>query len=124
MGDIQFTPLTPPPAPLARDPAWLRAVLEWLNTWLGPLGRWLASFALPSLVSILATYGVLRWSQRRALEGGCDSGVEQPTLSAGGWTALVGLALTATALLIVSAFDIQLGAPTCVMLRPRRRRTT
>jgi hypothetical protein len=42
MGDIQFTPLTPPPAPVARDPAWLRAVLEWLNTWLGPLGRWLA----------------------------------------------------------------------------------
>jgi len=80
-----------------------------------PLGRWLASFALPSLLSILATYGVLRWSQRAALAEECDCDVEQPRLSAGGWAALVGLVLTATALLIVSALDLQLGAPTCVM---------
>jgi arsenical pump membrane protein len=80
-----------------------------------PLGRWLASFALPSLLSILATYGVLRWTQRAALVGDCDGDVDQPTLSAGGWTALVGLLLTAIVLMIVSALDIQLGAPTCVM---------
>jgi arsenical pump membrane protein len=80
-----------------------------------PLGRWLGNFALPSLLSILATYGVLRWSQRAALAGACESGVDQPNLSSGGWTALIGLLLTATVLLIVSALDIQLGAPTCVM---------
>ncbi len=80
-----------------------------------PLGRWMASFALPSLLSVVATYGVLRWSQRAALAGECDCDVEQPPLSAGGWTALVGLVLTATVLLTVSALDIQLGAPTCVM---------
>jgi arsenical pump membrane protein len=80
-----------------------------------PLGPWLASFALPSLVSILATYGVLRWSQRRALADRCDSEAKPPALSAGGWTALVGLLLTALVLLIVSAMDVKLGAPTCVL---------
>ncbi len=80
-----------------------------------PLGPWLASFALPSLVSILATYGVLRWSQRAALAADCEGDVDQPALSAGGWTALAGLVLTATALLIVSARGIPLGAPTCAM---------
>jgi arsenical pump membrane protein len=80
-----------------------------------PLGRWLASFALPAVLSILATYGVLRWSQRSALAEESDGDVAQPKLSAGGWTALVGLSLTAAILLIVSAFGVQLGAPTCVM---------
>jgi len=80
-----------------------------------PLGRWLASFALPSLLAILATYGVLRWSQRRALTEECDGDVDPPKLSGGGWAALIGLVLTAAVLLIVSALNIQLGAPTCVM---------
>ncbi len=80
-----------------------------------PLGRWLASFALPSLMSIGATYAVLRWSQRRALAGECDAAVEEPRLSPGAWIALIGVALTAVALLAVSALDMPLGAPTCVM---------
>jgi arsenical pump membrane protein len=80
-----------------------------------PLGRWLASFALPSLLSVLATYGALRWSQRRALADACDSDVDQSKMSSGGWTALVGLVLTALVLLVVSALDVQLGAPTCIM---------
>jgi arsenical pump membrane protein len=29
-----------------------------------PLLQWLARFGLPSLVSIAATYAILRWSQR------------------------------------------------------------
>jgi arsenical pump membrane protein len=80
-----------------------------------PLRTWLASFALPSLLSILATYGVLRWSQRAALTEACDCDVEQRQLSQGGWAALIGLVLTATVLLIVSALDIPLGAPTCIL---------
>jgi arsenical pump membrane protein len=79
------------------------------------LGPWLASFALPSLLAILATYGVLRWSQRASLTGECAGDVDQPKLSAGAWTALIGLILTALALLIVSAVGLQLGAPTLVM---------
>jgi arsenical pump membrane protein len=80
-----------------------------------PLGPWLRSFTLPSLLSIIATYGVLRWSQRAALAGACEGDAGHPKLSAGAWTALIGLMLTALALLIVSALGLQLGAPTCVM---------
>jgi arsenical pump membrane protein len=80
-----------------------------------PLSQWLASFALPSVLSILATYGLLRWSQRRALAQACECDVEQPLLSVGGWTALVGLGLTALALLSVSALNMPLGGPTCAM---------
>ena len=80
-----------------------------------PLAHWLARFALPSIMSIAATYIVLRWSQRAALAETCGCDVEQPVLSAGGWTALSGIGFTAVALLIVSALDIQLGAPTCVL---------
>ncbi len=80
-----------------------------------PLGPWLASFALPSLASILATWAVLRWSRRAALTGRCETEVDQPTLSAGGWTALIGLVVTAVVLVVVSARGIQLGAPTCAM---------
>ncbi len=80
-----------------------------------PLGRWLASFALPSLVSIVATYVALRWVEGRRLEPSCECDVEQPKLSRGGWTALAGIGLTAAALLVVSALDRPLGAPTCVM---------
>jgi arsenical pump membrane protein len=80
-----------------------------------PLGHWLASFALPSALSILATYGVLRIVERSNLRTPCKSNVEQPKLSIGGRTALVGIGLTAVALLTVSAFDIQLGLPTCIL---------
>jgi arsenical pump membrane protein len=80
-----------------------------------PLGRWLASFALPSLVSIVATYALLRWSQRKALAGTCECEMERPRLPLGGWTALISIALTAIVLLVVSALDIPLGAPTCAM---------
>jgi arsenical pump membrane protein len=80
-----------------------------------PLGPWLASFALPSLLSILATYGVLRWSLRKHLAGVCEGDVDHPRLSPGEWTAFVGLILTAGVLLIVSALGAQLGAATCAM---------
>ena len=34
-----------------------------------PLGRWLASFALPSVLSIVATYVALRWREREDAPG-------------------------------------------------------
>jgi arsenical pump membrane protein len=78
------------------------------------LGPWLASFALPSFLSILATYAMLRWSQQGVLHGECDGDVDQPELADGGWTALIGLALTVVVLLVVSALGIPLGASTCI----------
>jgi arsenical pump membrane protein len=76
------------------------------------LGDWLARFAAASALSILATYAVLRWSQRKALEGRCESAVEAPALTAGGRTALLGIAATAGGLLVVSAAGWPLGLPT------------
>jgi len=80
-----------------------------------PLGRWLASFALPSVLSVLGTYAALRLVEGRRLGPSCARGVERPPLSAGGWTALAGIGLTAAVLLGVSALDRPLGLPTAIM---------
>ncbi|HZL01294.1 MAG TPA: arsenic transporter [Caulobacteraceae bacterium] len=80
-----------------------------------PLGRWLASFALPSIASIIATWFALRWTQDPSLGGACEGDVDQPRLASGGWAALAGIGLTAIVLTVVSALDIRLGAPTLVM---------
>ena len=79
------------------------------------LGRWLASFALPSAMSVLATYGLLRWVEGRRLQAACAAEIRQPALSAGGRTALAGIGLTAVVLLAVSALDMGLGPPTCLL---------
>jgi arsenical pump membrane protein len=79
------------------------------------LVSWLASFALPSLAAILATYAALRWAERSRLAGDCLRDVEQPALTRGGWTALIGIGVTACALVTVSALDIPLGLPTCLL---------
>lgn len=80
-----------------------------------PLVSWLRSFAVPSVLSIVATYGVLRIVQGSRLREPCARNVEQPQLSAAGWTALAGIGFTAITLLMASTLDLQLGLPTCIM---------
>ena len=80
-----------------------------------PLGQWLASFAAPSALAIVATFAMLRLVEGSRLQERFEADAEQPRLSGGGWTALTGIALTAVALLIVSALDQQLGLPTCLL---------
>jgi len=80
-----------------------------------PLLDWLRRFALPSAAAILATYAALRWMERKALQGPCARDVAQPRLTAGGWTALTGIGVTAAALLGVSSLNGQLGLPTCLL---------
>ncbi len=77
-----------------------------------PLLEWLPRYALPSALSITATYAVLRWTQRTRLRGSVSSEIEVPELSAGGKMAALGIIGTALVLLASSAFDIQLGLPT------------
>jgi arsenical pump membrane protein len=79
-----------------------------------PLLQWLPRYALPSALSIAATYILLRWTQRGALHQRIAKEVPVPDLSAGGKTAAAGIAATAVVLLAASAMDIQLGAPTCI----------
>lgn len=79
------------------------------------LGAWLARFALPSLLSIVATFAVLRWTQRHRLEGRCNEKLPHEPLSANGRVAMAGIGVTAVSLLAVSALDIQLGLPTAIL---------
>ena len=79
------------------------------------LPRWLASFLLPSVLSIAATYAVLRGVEARRLGDHCACDVETEPMSPGAWAALGGLGLTAAALLAASAMDVQLGLPTFLM---------
>eukprot|EP01037_Dinobryon_pediforme_P002060 gene2060-2098_t len=79
-----------------------------------PLPVWLGQYAVASVVSVLATYAVLRWTQRDALLQPIAQDVARPALSRGGRMAAGGLVLTAAGLMAASAFDLQLGLPTFV----------
>jgi arsenical pump membrane protein len=75
------------------------------------LSHWLARYTLASLLSVLATYAVLRWSQRFRLRQPLSAAVEIPGVTVGGKLSAVGIGCTAVVLLASSAFDIQLGLP-------------
>jgi arsenical pump membrane protein len=79
-----------------------------------PLQQWLPAYLLPSVLAIAATYIVLRWTQRHALDQPLARVVPVPVLTAAGKTAAVGIAATACVLLASSAADIQLGLPTAI----------
>ena len=64
--------------------------------------------------SVLNKYFALRWVERKRLAGRCESDVEREPLSNGGKAALAGITATAVLLIVMSAFDLPLGAPTCL----------
>ncbi len=78
------------------------------------LGLWLASFLLPSMLSILATYVVLRMYFAEQLKGSIDAEVDQVALKPNGKLVLWGLAFVVAVLLIASALKRNLGLPTCL----------
>ena len=75
---------------------------------------WLKSFTLPSIVSIVVTYLLLRWRMRRALAGQVDGVPERRTLPRSAGVALAGIVLTALALIAASYFDVRLGWPAAI----------
>ncbi len=79
-----------------------------------PLGAWLRSFALPSIASILVTFGALRIIERKRLGAACSRDVPRQPLTRGGWATLAGIIMTAILLLILSACDQPLGLPTAL----------
>lgn len=81
---------------------------------LPPLLPWLRTFLLPSACSILATYFVLRWIFRKALQGKLEGGIQSAPLSNGGRRAAWGIAGTGLILICASAFGFDLGLPTCI----------
>ena len=77
-----------------------------------PLLQWLPLYALPSVLSIAATYLVLRWTQRGKLRQAVSADIGVPELSTAGKMAAFGIIATAIVLLVASGLDIQLGLPT------------
>src|SRR5262249_4555073 len=74
----------------------------------------LPPYPLTSLVAIVATYLLLRFTQRGTLRQGIAKEVPRPKLTAAGKMAAVGIAATAVVLLAASALDLQLGLPTAL----------
>lgn len=77
-----------------------------------PLLQWLPLYALPSVLSIAATYAVLRVVQRTHLCQAIAKDVSIPDLSRCGHLTALGIAATSVVLLAASAAGIQLGLPT------------
>lgn len=79
-----------------------------------PLGQWLLSFGLPSLLSIVATYAVMRLLFRKDLQTPIECEIEDAPLRREGKLVLAGLALMVAVLLTASALNKNLGLPACL----------
>jgi len=79
-----------------------------------PLGHWLLSFGVPSILSILATYAAMRRIFRKELRATIEYEVEAKPLTRNGILVLGGLAATVLVLLTASSLDKDLGLPTCL----------
>ena len=84
------------------------------RTQMPQLLHWLASFGVPSLLSIAATYAVVRWCFRRELRNGVAENEERTHLSSDGRLVLAGIVLVVVVLLAASAMNVDLGLPTCI----------
>jgi arsenical pump membrane protein len=76
--------------------------------------EWLHYFALPSVVAIIVTFALLRFSQRESLTGRVDSDETPVALMRGAAIVAAGIAVTAIVLLASSALGRDLGLPTFV----------
>ncbi|WP_019906663.1 arsenic transporter [Methylobacterium sp. 77] len=80
-----------------------------------PLTEWLARFALPSVLAIVATYIVLRLTQNSVLRQQLlAKDIQATPLSGTGKVAGLGIVATAGALIAASAYDLELGLPTFI----------
>ena len=77
-----------------------------------PLGKWLAAFCIPSALSILITYVVLRRMFREELRAAVGNDVELHPLNGNGKIVLASLGVMVAVLLTASAFGKDLGLPT------------
>ena len=79
------------------------------------LGAWLAQFTLPTIAAVVATYVMLRLTQRRALaRERIAHEVARRALTRGGRHTACGIAATVVVLLACSALDLRLGLPTFI----------
>jgi arsenical pump membrane protein len=79
-----------------------------------PLGRWLLWFTVPSIVSIVVTFFVLRCVFRRRLRGRITFELRNQALTPHGKLVVIALGATAIVLITASALNWDLGLPTCL----------
>jgi arsenical pump membrane protein len=79
-----------------------------------PLGQWLLSFGVPSILSIAATYLVMRLLFSSHLKAKIEEQVEVEPLNVEGKLVLVGLVLMVITLLTASTLKKDLGLPACL----------
>jgi arsenical pump membrane protein len=84
------------------------------HTGMPPLGQWLLWFAVPSVLSIAATYAVARFIFRKSLRATIAWDVEAKSLKNSGKLVLTGLAAVVLVLLVASSLHQDLGVPTCL----------
>lgn len=84
------------------------------HTGMPPLARWIADFGVPSVLSIMATFVVIRILFRDELSKSIKCEVQNVNLSSHGKLVLAGLALMIAVLLTASALNKDLGLPTCL----------
>jgi len=79
-----------------------------------PLARWMLAFALPSLLSIVTTFFVLRWLFREQLRSNLAPEVEERNLNGNGRIVVASVGLIVAILLTASWKGRDLGLPTCL----------
>ncbi len=84
------------------------------RTGMPPLGQWLLSFDVPSVLSIAATYAVMRWLFRKELCTSLECEVASKPLNGNGKLVLGGIAAMVLVLLTSSSLGKDLGLPTCL----------
>ena len=80
-----------------------------------PLIPWLKVFLVPSVLSIGATFLVLRFLSKEKLKGSIPVDAEVPKLSDEGWRAVWGIVASGVVLIGASTLGLSLGAPTCAV---------
>ncbi len=78
------------------------------------LEQWLSWYLLPSLAAIGVTCLLLFAMQHKKINYPIESSIKTTSISRGGKTAGIGIVVTGIALLISSAYGIQLGLPTAI----------
>ena len=79
-----------------------------------PLAHWLLSLGVPSILSILSTYAIMRWIFRRQLAQTIDHEVDEKKLDGHSKLVLGGLAAMILVLLTASSLGKDLGLPACL----------
>jgi arsenical pump membrane protein len=79
-----------------------------------PLGKWLLSFTIPSIFSILATFVSIRWMFRRQIDSKIRHEETITPLTSDGRLVLCSSAIMTAVLLTASALGKDLGLPTCL----------